>query len=131
VRGVKSLVEIGAQVVVDTSAAGFTEPPCYFAFLQGTLWSETSADLFPVPLAHVDRETIRSFRVRLWLPPIVALLGARTRLANQRFARDFISFARRERLYICWLGVQHAAGTAAGFDCPEDAEDPCPGEDEG
>jgi hypothetical protein len=97
---------LGIQVTIDTSAAGFTETPCYFAWLAGTLWEKSYIEFFPVPFLHLDRESARQFRLRLWLPMLLTLLGARTRLANQNFAEEFINFARQQKLHVCWLGMQ-------------------------
>ena len=109
---------IGIQVTIDTSGAGFTEVPCYFAWLEGTLWNQVHLNFFPVPLMHIDRETPRRFRLRLWMPPIITVLGARIRFANtepgfgqrrtqlRSFATDFFNFAREQKLYVCWMGIQ-------------------------
>ena len=80
--GHKVPADLGVQVTVDTSGAGFTETPCYFAWLQGTLWDQVHLNFFPVPIVHIDRETYHRFRFRLWMPSIIALIGARIRYAN-------------------------------------------------
>ncbi|HEU4510643.1 MAG TPA: hypothetical protein VFR78_20605 [Pyrinomonadaceae bacterium] len=141
-RGHKVPADLGVQVTVDTSGAGFTETPCYFAWLQGTLWDQVHLNFFPVPIVHIDRETYRRFRFRLWMPSIIAVIGARLRYANvhpdfatwntpstpvnvgflnmdtmanatantrsqpRSFATDFVNFARQQKLYICWMGIQ-------------------------
>jgi hypothetical protein len=94
------------QVTIDTTAAGFTETPCYFAWLEGTLWEKSNIEFFPVPFLHLDRESARQFRLRLWLPMLLTLLGSRARRANQDFAEEFINFARQQKLHVCWLGIQ-------------------------
>ena len=80
--GQKVPADLGVQVTVDTSGAGFTETPCYFAWLQGTLWDQVHLNFFPVPIVHIDRETYRRFRFRLWMPSIITVLGTRIRFAN-------------------------------------------------
>jgi hypothetical protein len=110
---------LGVQVTIDTSAAGFTEEPVYFAWLEvgeqeslgpgvkAGLWSQNNTEFFPVPLAHVASSSITQFRFRLWLPRVIAVIGARAaRAANKNFAAEFLNFARRQRLYVCWLGIQ-------------------------
>jgi hypothetical protein len=97
---------LGMQVTIDTTAAGFTETPCYFAWLEGTLWEKSNIEFFPVPFLHLDRESARQFRLRLWLPMLLTLLGSRARRANQDFAEEFINFARQQKLHVCWLGIQ-------------------------
>jgi hypothetical protein len=122
-RGAKEQADLGIQVTIDTSGAGFTEVPCYFAWLEGTLWNKVHLNFFPVPLTHIDRESMRRFRLRLWMPPIITVLGARLRFANveppvfsrnqrqqlRSFATDFVNFARRQELYVCWMGIQEMA----------------------
>src|SRR5712692_10775952 len=44
---------IGAQTKVDTSAAGFTRTPCYFAWLQGSLEDEKGQPLLFPYFAHI------------------------------------------------------------------------------
>ena len=111
-------VPVGIQVTIDTSAAGFTETPCYFAWLQGPLWNRTNQQFFPVPLQHIDKETTQSFRFRMWMPSIITLFGGRVRFANinsaanlfeqkaRGFPVEFINFARQQLLYVCWTGIQ-------------------------
>lgn len=99
-------VHVGMQVEVDTSAAGFTETPRYFAWLSGRLWQAANIAFFPVPLLHIDAESYQGFRVRLWMPPIVQLLGGRARKANQGFELEFINYAREQGLHVCWVGLQ-------------------------
>jgi hypothetical protein len=91
---------LGIQVRVDTSAAGFTEVPCYFAWLN---WPRPETDLrafgpyVTLGLQYVQNETTSGFlfRVLLQLP------------LKRRDADDsVVSFARRERLSVCWLGVE-------------------------
>jgi hypothetical protein len=109
---------LGVQVTIDTSAAGFTETPCYFAWLQGPLWNRTNQQFFPVPLQHIDKERPQSFRFRMWMPALIMLFGRRVRFANinsiaqlleqdaRGFPVDFINFARQQSLYVCWMGIQ-------------------------
>lgn len=99
-------VHVGMQVEVDTSAAGFTDTPRYFAWLSGRLWQAANIAFFPVPLLHIDAESYKAFRVRLWMPRIAQLLGGRARKANQGFEREFINYAREQGLHICWVGLQ-------------------------
>lgn len=121
-RGQVARLSIGMQVTIDTSAAGFTETPCYFAWLGGVLWNKTNTEFFPVPITHVDREKANQFRFRVWLPPIGLVLGARTRIANYKFATEFINHAREQGLHVCWAAIQPAAlqgEICAEFETPE------------
>jgi hypothetical protein len=110
-------VAVGYQVIVDTAAAGFTETPCYFAWLEGTLWERSNIGFFPVPLTHIDLPSPRQFTFRLWLPMITVLLGARIRKSNSQFESEFINFARKQRLYVCWLGIQPRLAEMPGATC--------------
>ena len=111
---VMSDMQLGVQVTIDTSAAGFTETPRYFAWLEGSLWDRSNIQFFPAPFAHIDDNTATAnqFRFRLWMPNLIALIGNRVRLANQHLATEFLNFAQRKNLYVCWLGAQCNA-------CPE------------
>jgi hypothetical protein len=117
---------VGYQVIVDTSAAGFTETPCYFAWLEGRLWDRSNIEFFPVPLTHIDLPSSTQFRFRLWLPMITMLLGARLRTSNFHFANEFINFARKQRLYVCWLGIQSSLAEMVKATCIDPAEPECP-----
>jgi len=112
----------GMQVTLDTSAAGFTETPCYFAWLGGTLWDRSNVEFFPFPLAHVDREETSRFRFRLWLPPVEMALGARLRIANSKFPDEFINYAREHGLHVCWIGIQPWSAPGGGCAEPEPPE---------
>jgi hypothetical protein len=157
-RGVKTEADLGVQVTIDTSGAGFTQAPCYFAWVEGTLWNQIHLNFFPVPIIHIDHETTRRFRLRLWMPSIITVLGGRIRYANidanleqkgvpppspllntivssilgtspgtsdgvaaavsttapspptykteRSFVTDFVNFARQQKLYVCWMGIQ-------------------------
>ena len=115
-------VPVGMQVTIDTSAAGFTETPCYFAWLDGTLWDRSNVEFFPVPFTHLDREAPSRFRFRLWLPRMAMALGARLRIANNNFDSEFINYARDHGLHVCWIGIQPDSMQAG---CFEDLEPDC------
>lgn len=115
-------VPVGMQVTVDTEAAGFTETPCYFAWLEGTLWDRSNVEFFPVPFTHIDRERTGSFRFRLWMPQLVTVLGSRSRVANLDFEDEFINYARQHNLQVCWMGIQEAPAVAG---CETNKPQPC------
>jgi hypothetical protein len=116
-------VQLGVQVTIDTSAAGFTETPRYFAWLEGSLWDRSNIEFFPAPLAHIDDATAGAtqFRFRLWMPNIIAIIGSRVRLANQHVATEFLNFSQSKKLYVCWLGVQ----CSGDLECEEIPECRC------
>lgn len=95
---------LGFQVSVDTSAAGFTEIPCYFAWLQGALWGPSiSPDFFPVVFEHIDSPSITGFIFRIWMP---SLPVPDDNISNNDFESRFLEFGRKQELFICWLGIQ-------------------------
>lgn len=101
----KSQKPVGVQVVIDTSASGFTTPPCYFARLQGQLWDKRSRNdlYFPVPFDHIANTSVTRFTFRLWLPEFQSKKSSNGELS---VAEEFIIYARNQKLYVSWLGVQ-------------------------
>jgi len=93
----------GIQVRVDTSAAGFTEVPCYFAWLN---WPSPEAGLpettayFFLGFQHLRDESVGSFLFRVYMP-LAARIDAE------------VALARRERLSVCWLGIEGEHHTQA------------------
>jgi hypothetical protein len=115
-----SEITLGVQVTIDTSASGFTQTPVYFASLQGTLWNRTNVEFFPVVFPHIDNESISGFRFRIWLPRIISWTGSRARFANSTFDTAFLNFAREQRLFVCWLGIEcHGDEADEPTVCPE------------
>jgi hypothetical protein len=98
-RGVAAV--LGYQVEVDTSAAGFTRPPRYFAWLQGL-----RAGPRPLALAlvgeHLERESTRGFAYCLWAP-VVAMYARVSSSAGPDLFREWV---RRNDLYVRWLAVE-------------------------
>jgi hypothetical protein len=90
-------VPFGLEVRVDTSAAGFTDVPCYFAWLNWPRPGHATPErtgFAPMGLQYVQEEGARGFTFRL-------------RVALRRAgAAEMLAFARRERLSVCWLAVQ-------------------------
>jgi hypothetical protein len=115
-RGRFELFEIGVQTTIDTSAAGFTEIPQYFAWLEGSIWNGQSRQLVPALLPSVTDESINSLTFRLiLLPPISTGAIVATRIAAAvaappiqliRHSNEFAVFAQKQQLYVAWLGCQ-------------------------
>jgi hypothetical protein len=85
---------LGFQVRIDTSAAGFTEVPCYFAWIpQGQ-----------IAFDHLEELHLDSFVLRFWIPGLPRILrgGASPLLIGQ-----LLSLIRNSGWYVCWLGIQH------------------------
>lgn len=111
---------IGAQTRIDTSEAGFTRTPCYFAWLGGPVFDPNTAVLLPDMFTSVDQESASGFTFRLWIPPQPQEIVAQE-LINAPIASGsgislitgplldfstFASFARQQKLYIQWLACQ-------------------------
>jgi hypothetical protein len=118
---------IGIQTRIDTSAAGFTLEPCYFAWLQGTWVDEQGQpQLFPY-FANIAKASPKEFTFRLLVPQVprrdihhegaeVAGLGEHERADAQGMLAVVSAMlgavrlqgrgAPKQRLYVSWLGCQ-------------------------
>lgn len=109
---------VGLQITVDTSAAGFTEVPCYFAWLQ---WPRVADSRLPYPLylalgfQYVEEPAIDRFLFRALLPLREAATQEAARgherrtgflLNGDREHDDTLGVARSLGLSLCWLGIQ-------------------------
>lgn len=114
---------LGVQTWIDTSAAGFTRVPCYFASLQGPLWSPQTRRLVPALFPSIANESVAGFTFRLWLqviePPSLEFRELTTRSFRMQgflyvtWPDDFSLYARQEGLYVSWIGCQMAASIAS------------------
>jgi hypothetical protein len=117
---------LGLEVEVDTSAAGFTATPCYFASLQGALWQPDLASrflrgltlsysralvnpllglgflqLFGARFGHIHAPEPGRFTYRVWLPHMTRWGRTRSGLAPL-----VQTIAQEQKLSVCWLGIQ-------------------------
>lgn len=119
--------QVGVETKIDTSAAGFTRTPCYFAWLQGALLDEHGQPwLFPY-FANIAEASPTGFIFRILLPRvpsrdspganiaatpigeqeresvemIMAAVGTR-----HRATRTQTQAVRGQGPYVCWLGCQ-------------------------
>lgn len=124
--------ELGVQTTIDTSAAGFTDIPQYFAWIQGSIWNSQFSQLVPALLPSLANESANSFtfRLLLYVPqtgPVLEL--ARTPRAFTRpitLIQDsgaFSIFARQQKLSVAWLGCQMP--TKSTFVSPVSVPVPC------
>lgn len=104
----RGTVTLGFQVEIDTAAAGFTEVPCYFAWLQGPLWNPRDKQFLPAPLEHIDAASISGFTFRLLMPtmPVLSLGKRGGEVVNDDCENHFLAFAQKQKLFVCWLGIQ-------------------------
>jgi hypothetical protein len=109
---------VGLQVRIDTSAAGFTELPCYFAWLQ---WPRVAESHLPYPVylslafQYVEEPAIDRFVFRVALP--LGFLTSRSTAGSVassgrriRGEDEILGIARGQQLAVCWLGIQHERG---------------------
>lgn len=93
---------VGAQTVIDTSPAGFTETPHYIAWLQGWESQVVPGPEFSWVLTHVQDALSTGFLFRvLWISvdsgsmtPVAPVMG---------------------KSYVCWVGCQEVSGSAGGL----------------
>jgi hypothetical protein len=93
---------LGLQVWIDTRAAGFTQPPCYFAWLQGgveTKLGNAGASFLLPFFPHVAQPGLTGFRFRV----LTVAIGSLEQLAANRAA---ILARAKLQLSVCWLGIQ-------------------------
>lgn len=97
---------LGYQVEIDTSSAGFTEIPCYFAWLQGSSWSSPKGQFLFASFGHISKVSTEQLIFNLWLPLIYTwdLLPIKT--TNQGLDTEFLAFAQQQKLFVSWLGIQ-------------------------
>ena len=97
----------GVQVVIDTRTAGFTDLPCYFAWLQWPSLASAPADgaveFDLLGLQYVQNESIDGFTFRVVVARPNPLFFGRSGGAG---VGDPVSFARTQQLHVCWLGIQ-------------------------
>jgi hypothetical protein len=92
----------GLEVRIDTRPAGFTNTPCYFAWLQWPRLSTRSPlELVrALTLQHVERTGVDGFSFRIWT---LSALGARG-------SAELVALARREHLWVSWVAVECQTG---------------------
>jgi|SoiMethySBSTD1v2_1073268.scaffolds.fasta_scaffold684032_2 hypothetical protein len=83
---------LGFQIIVDTSAAGFTKVPCYFAWMPTLL----------TDLVEISGSDVHGFTFRLWFPTFIGL-----RLDNNPFLVFFLtSVLKTIAAQVCWIGIE-------------------------
>lgn len=86
------------RVKIDTSSAGFTSVPEYFATLQGTLTRVNGANpVFSLHFDHVEEPGINGFVFSFFI--LVIKLGFEIETQIRKFLNE-------QNAYISWLGIQ-------------------------
>lgn len=96
VGGVGNEITIGLQTVVDTSEAGFTRPPCYFAWLQGADANLAGLRQASAIFTSIADPAPDEFTFRILVS--VQAAGLEVRAAVIRRA-PFLA-------HVCWLGCE-------------------------
>ena len=100
----------GVETTIDTSAAGFTDAPCYFAWLEGPLWSPQTQQILPALYPSIAEQSLNSFVFRLALlrenVEVLAAMSWGTHGAYKVGPDEFPLFASRQKLYVTWVGCQ-------------------------
>lgn len=100
------------QVRIDTSSAGFTIVPAYFASLQGALTRQGGQDgetTICLRLDHIDEAAIDGFTFRFFITVFRLAPGKNPQL--EREARDFL---QAQKAYVSWLAIEPNPGGKIG-----------------
>ena len=115
---------LGVQTWIDTSAAGFSRVPCYFAWLEGSLWNAQTLQLVPAIFPSITDESVTGFTFRLWLEAAFPqstgpnIRGPARSLSSSTDGPpfnfvvdpgDFSLFAQQQDLYVTWIACQMAS----------------------
>ncbi len=73
-----TIILAGIQVEIDTSAAGFTATPCYFAEITGSMWNSAVPLMLLLPFRHIAEATKTGFTFRILAPWLYTAYGFRT-----------------------------------------------------
>ena len=90
----------GVQVRIDTSSAGFTTVPAYFASLQGGL-TERNLNTISLHLDHIDEATPNGFVFRVAVMPFI-----RFPPEPLEPIPDLRKFFGERKAYVSWLAVE-------------------------
>lgn len=115
---------VGVQTVVDTSSAGFTDTPYYFASLQGPVWNAQSMSFLPAFFFSISDETTSSFTFNIWLQDTSGSSVIRGLAPGRRSSTPiaitnpaaFFLFAQQQKLFVRWTGCQMPNSSPAAFD---------------
>jgi hypothetical protein len=88
-------VPLGLQTDVDTSAAGFQQTPCYFAWLEGADELVTAGTIF----THIDYPRPDGFRFRIFLFTSTTADAVLLAVAPPPPTKP-------PQFYVCWLGCE-------------------------
>jgi hypothetical protein len=111
----------GIETKVNTSSAGFTEIPCYFAWIQQqSLWNEFKEIALYIQLENIYDPKPTKFTFRLLFHPILFRggnqhilpqnLSAKLKSKVQNFSKNadniIYDHFNQKQLHVSWLGIQ-------------------------
>jgi len=102
------IIEVSTRV--DTSAAGFTSVPCYFAWLGGPLPDPKTGNLLPLLFSSIRDEAADSFTLAYWVYKTAS--GSNTfplhpaTAGDEKFAVTSPPVVERPDLFVVWIGCQ-------------------------
>ena len=102
--------ELGFQVKIDTRQSGFTQTPCYFAWLQRITPSPPARLSVVVPFSHILNESLGGFTFRVWLPSL--FMPGNTNDTVRRMNQDRNPLEAKLRFYVAWLAIEEGLGLA-------------------
>jgi hypothetical protein len=105
----------GVQTTIDTSASGFTDAPCYFAWLQGNFLNQQTGQLLPALFTSIAEESVNGFVFRIALPELQSQFSVVAPPSTYVSPDDFVLFSRKQNLYVNWVGCQENASAPFFF----------------
>jgi hypothetical protein len=111
-RDVDRQLPIGFEVRVDTTSAGFTTIPQYFAWLQGPLFdNDDPMNSGGIHWDHIDDGAPDGFTFRSSVISRSILSGARARAESRRDPwvagwSEMLGILRDESFYVSWLAIE-------------------------
>jgi hypothetical protein len=100
------------DVRVDTSSAGFTDVPEYFATLQGTLTSVDgdTIQVLCLHFDHVEQPRVNEFLFSFFIAVIKSVPGQ-----DFSFETQIPRFLNERKAYVSWLSIQQNPGLSVAF----------------
>ena len=110
----------GYQVDIDTSAAGFSTVPCYFAWLGGETQSGHGGHRLSLAFPHIEADSTTGFRFVLFVPPYSATFDAAGKRVMSSPSTDRFSVVARVRaLTVNWMAIEPSGPNVVAPPLPE------------
>ncbi len=143
-------IRLGAELVIDTSASGFTRTPCYFVDISSDIWNPQLPMLVLTSFTHITKMTKDHFTLRLLIPwlyaqtdraiaalmtdeqpsveHLVAVRASAIRVAQPRMREPDLRSAvrgvsRATNLAVSWIGIQRDIDEASFIGMSDGSEE--------